>query len=208
MPRLGVTQQTAVLRANVVEVADSLLAEDSLPAPAGVARLVLLMGLPASGKSHFAGLLADRVSGVVVATDALRRRLFIAPSYGRAESATVFAVAHALAQRLLERGHVVIVDATNLRESHRAPLYALAKAASAPAILVRVVAPESAIRERLTLRAARSSPADASDADWAIYQLMVERQEEPSRPYLTVDSGGDLQTELARVEEAIRTASA
>src|SRR5207244_530853 len=84
-------------------------------------------------------------------------------------SATVFAVAHALAQRLLERGHVVIVDATNLRESHRAPLYALAKAASAPAILVRVVAPESAIRERLTLRAARSSPADASDADWAIY---------------------------------------
>ena len=207
MPRLGVTQQTSVLRANVAGIADSLIAEEGVPASTGPARLVLLMGLPASGKSHFARLLAERVGGVVVATDALRRRLFVAPSYVRSESSLVFAVARALVRRLLLRGHVVIVDATNLRERDRAPLYAEARAAAAPLVIVRIVAPELAIKDRLALRAARTSTADASDADWAIYQMMLRRYQEPSRPYLTIDTSGNLQAELVRIEEAIRLAS-
>jgi predicted kinase len=205
MSRSAVRQQTALLRANVDDIAESIVHTETRE-PVGRARLVVLVGLPASGKSHFAALLAERVGGIVVSTDALRRRLFIAPSYIREESRTVFALARAVARRLLARGHVAIVDATNLRESDRAPLYALAHQAETPLIVVRVVASEDAIRERLSLRAARSSPTDASDADLAVYRMMRDRYQEPTVPFLTVDSAADLERGLARVEEAIRSA--
>jgi predicted kinase len=203
--RAGVREQTALLRANVERVAEEM-ADEERAAPGGRPCLVVLVGLPAAGKSHFARALAARVGGVAVATDALRRRLFIAPSYAQAESHAVFALARAVARRLLARGHVVIVDATNLRERDRRPLYSLAR--DTALVIVRVVAPETLIRERLGTRAARVSAADASEADWAVYLTMRERYEEPSRPYLTVDTSGDLDAEVGRIEEAIRLASA
>ena len=206
MPRIGVRQQTALLRANVDALAEEVVREQTA-APAGRACLVVLVGLPASGKSHFAALLAERTGAVVVATDALRRRLFIAPSYVREESRTIFALARAVARRLLARGHVAVVDATNLREADRLPLYAVARTERAPLVVVRVVAPEDAIRARLAVRSSRASSRDASDADWDVYQLMLDRYEEPSVPFLTVDTATDLEGGLSRTEEAIRCAA-
>src|SRR5438093_9355931 len=164
MPRTGVAEQTAFVRAHVEEIARSLLAEEALPAPAATRALVVLIGLPASGKSHFGRLLARRIGGVVVSTDELRRRIFIAPSYVPTESRTIFALAHAVARRLLSAGHAVVFDATNLRERDRRPLYRVAREAGACVVAVRVVAPEVVARERLALRAARGRPDDASEA--------------------------------------------
>ena len=206
MPRNGVREQTAYLRASAASLAEAIAAETPAPAAMGRPCLVLLIGLPASGKSHVARLLAERVGAITVASDALRRRLFIAASYTPAETTAVFALAHELARRLLLRGHVVILDATSLQERQRAPLYAIARDASAPLVLIRVVASEAAIKDRLGRRGAGASPIDASDADWSIYQMMRERYEEPTRPYLTIDTSGDLDAELARAVEAIRLA--
>src|SRR5438093_2449949 len=158
MPRTGVAEQTAFVRAHVEEIARSLLAEEALPLPAGTRALVVLIGLPASGKSHFGGLLARRIGGVVVATDQLRRRIFIAPSYAPTESRTIFALGHAVAQRLLSGGHAVVFDATNLRERDRRPLYRIATESGACLVLVRVVAPEEVVRGRPARRAARGPP--------------------------------------------------
>ena len=206
MPKTGVKEQTALLRANIDQIAAAFVADE--PAAAATRRpcFVLLMGLPAPGKSHVAGLLAPRIDATVVATDTLRRRLFIAPSYSLDESSAVFALAHELARRLLTAGRVVIFDATNLRERDRAPLYAIARAASVPLLILRVIASEAAIRERLGVRAARVSASDASEADWSVYQMMRDRYEEPSREYVTLDTGTDLELEVARAEEAIRLA--
>ncbi len=206
MPRLGVTEQTAVVRRNVQEIARSLLDDDGLPPPSRCRVVVVLMGLPGSGKSHFGRLLAARRGAVVVASDALRRRLFVAPSYARSETRTVFAIAHAMTRMLLAEGRTVIFDATNLRERDRGPLYALAREAEAGLVLVRVTAPEPVIHERLAGRLARVAPEDASDADLRVYEVMRERFEEPSRPYLATDSSADLSAELARVAEAVRAA--
>ena len=208
MPHLGVTEQTTFVRRNVEEIARAMLEEDTSPAPSGCRVLVVLIGLPGSGKSHLARLLAQRLGAVVVATDQLRRRLFIAPSYVRLETRTVFALAHVLARRLLAERHTVIFDATNLRESDRRPLYALARGTEAGLVLVRAVAAEPTIRERLAGRQSRVSAADASDADVRVYEMMRERFEEPSRPVLVVETGGDLEREIARVSEVVRSACA
>jgi predicted kinase len=208
MPRLGVTEQTAFLLRNVEDIARSLLAEDSTrrPRPSGCRVIVVLMGLPGVGKSHFGRILAQELDAVVVASDALRRRLFVAPSYGLAETRAVFALAHAVARALLSEGHTVIFDATNLIERDRLPLYALARDAQAGVVLVRVTAAEAVIHARLAGRLAQAPGDDASEADARVYELMRERFEAPARPYLTVDTGADLAPAARRIAEAARAA--
>lgn len=208
MPRLGVTQQTAVIRHNVEAIARAFLAEEGPPVPSGCRALVALMGLPASGKSHFARLLAARLGAVIVASDLLRRRLFVAPSYARGETRTVFALAQAMARLLLLDGHTVIFDATNLRERDRRPLYALARAAGAGLVLVHVAAPEPVVRERLAIRSRRESPGDASDADARVFEMMRERYVPPARAFLTVASTSGLEAEVARVAAEVRRSCA
>lgn len=202
MPRLGVSEQTRLYARHVEEVARSLLEDGALPGPSGCRALVVLIGLPGSGKSHFARLLAARLGAVVVASDQLRRRLFVAPSYVREETRALFAVAHAMARRLLAEGHTVLFDATNLRELDRRPLYRLAEEAGASLVLVRVVAPEPEIYARLARRRS-GGPDDASDADTRVYETMRERYEEPSRPSLAVDTSADLAAAADRVAAVV-----
>lgn len=207
MPRPGVNEQTAFLSRNVDDVARSLLAEDSTrPRPSGCRVFVVLMGLPGAGKSHLGRVLAQDLGGVVVASDALRRRLLVAPSYSLGETRAVFALGHAVARALLNEGHTVIFDATNLTERDRLPLYALARDAQAGVVLVHVTAPEAVIHARLAGRLAQAARDDASEADLRIYEMMRERYEEPVRPHLTVDTGADLAPAARRVAEAARAA--
>ena len=77
------------------EQADVLVAqlrgEIGAPAvPAATSALVVLMGYPGVGKSHCARLLAARLGAAQVASDQLRTRLFIAPTYSDEENGAVF----------------------------------------------------------------------------------------------------------------------
>jgi predicted kinase len=206
--RGGVAQQTSYYWRHHEEVAASLTAEMEIPLARGRRALVALAGLPAAGKSHLARLLAERLGGVVVSSDGLRRRLFIAPSYARQETRAIFAVAHAIVRGLLRDGHVVIFDATNLRESDRRPLYRVAEQAGAAFLLVRVIAPEDEIYARLERRRAQGPPADASEADRRVYEALRERYEEPTCAYITVAASGDLEVGLAEVVAAVEAACA
>jgi predicted kinase len=207
VPRPGVTEQTAYLSRTVEDVARSLLDEDSTrPRPSGCRVFVVLMGLPGAGKSHFGRVLARELGGVLVASDALRRRLFVAPSYGLAETRALFALAHAVARALLSEGHTVIFDATNLTERDRLPLYAIAREAQAGLVLVHVTAAEAVIHARLAGRLAQPARDDASEADLRVYEMMRERLEEPAGPFLSVDTGADIASAARGVVEAVRAA--
>ena len=88
--------------------------------PHGRPALIVVMGLPGVGKSHCARLLCGRLGAAHVASDELRSRLFVAPSYADEENRAVFAAATAPVDALLREGHRVVVDATNLVASNRA----------------------------------------------------------------------------------------
>ena len=84
-----------------------------------MAALVLLSGLPGTGKTTFAAKLAPRLAAVVLESDRIRRELFPRRRYTRKESGQVFAVVRERAAATLAEGRSVIVDATNLREGER-----------------------------------------------------------------------------------------
>ena len=150
---------------------------------------IVLVGLPAAGKSRVAQELEARTGAVVLESDALRRLLFRRRTYSTAESQRLFAAIHGAAQELLEDGMSVVLDATNLNEEERTPLYEIAERTDAKLILVQVTAPESAIRRRLLRREAGGGNSEA-DAD--VYERMRDRAETMERPHYLVDTSQEI----------------
>ena len=167
---------------------------ETLPLPLPVLRpgLVIVSGLPGTGKSYFSRRLAQRVPLTVVESDAMRKALIPRPTYAPEESARVFAAVHGLIDALLSEGIPVLLDATTLLEAHRQPLYEIAQRRKAWAILVLTVAPSQEVRRRLDSRPVQAQRADSSDADWTVYERMRYAQEPTSRPHYRVDTTRDI----------------
>ena len=200
----AVLAQTRALAEHRSEVVAQLRAEIGLPArPNGRPALVILMGFPGVGKTHCARLLAARIGAAHVATDQLRSRLFIAASYAAEENRAVFTLAETLVDDLLAQGHVVVLDATNLIASNRAPMESVASRRGAALLHVLVVADDAEARARLAARAVARSEDDHSDADVGVYERMRERGFEAPERFVELRNGADLTSEIERVAAAL-----
>jgi len=164
-----------------------------LPSPRSTAALVVVSGLPGSGKSHFCRRLASRHPIARLESDALRKALFGQPTHSPEESRRLFAACHYVLDRLLGAGISALLDATNLREVHRRQLYAIADRHGAKLVLVSLRAPAAVVDERLAARARRSDPADLSAAGPEVYQRMRSLDEPIGRPHIVVDTSADIE---------------
>jgi predicted kinase len=161
---------------------------------------VLLVGLPGSGKSTFARRLAPLIDAVVLESDALRRLLFESPQHGDSESKRLFRAIQAVTLRLLIDHRSVVVDATNLRETHRKPFRDIAATAGARLQVVHLTAPEDVIFERLARRRDAPDPLDASRAYEGVYALLEQQQEAPRGRHLIIDT-----SDPVAIDAALRT---
>ncbi|MCH8051137.1 MAG: ATP-binding protein [Chloroflexi bacterium] len=171
----------------------------SLPEAVRRPALVILIGLPGSGKSHFARQLVKRYPAAILDSDALRSVLYESPLHTDQENARLFPAIRVLARRLLERRVPVVLDATNLKESHRQPSYHLAREAGARLVIVRLRAPFAVMRERLAKRDAARDPLDRSTADLRVLERMRRDYQRPRRPYLVVDTSQDSRHDLDKI---------
>lgn len=162
--------------------------------------LVLIVGLPGTGKSSFAAQLAARTRLVILESDALRRLIFPNPRYSAAESSRLFAAVHAAIDRLLAKGTPCLLDATNLTEAHRQPLYDIADARGAKLVIVEVVAPRQVVHQRLKDRAQQG--AANSEADVFVYERMRRQREEISREHIVVDTSQDVEPAVEQAAQA------
>ncbi len=170
-----------------------------VPPPQSRAALVMVTGLPGSGKTHFSRELALRYPLAHLSSDALRRALFDRPTHTTGESERLFAAVHALMERLLSRGVPVLLDATSLKEEHRHPAYEIARRTGASLVIVRTEAPEDVIRRRLDARLRGDDDGDASEATVQIYRRMKREAQPIQRPHITVNTSADLEPALQEV---------
>jgi predicted kinase len=176
---------------------------NGLPQPRVKPPLIMVSGLPGTGKSFFCRKLAEKLPFLILASDSLRRILFPTPQYDEQENKRLFSACHVLIEELLGKGIPVIFDATNLLEHHREYLYRAAERAGAKLILVWVEAPPEVVRQRLLTREAAAVPQSDSEAGWKIYNRMRPRREKISRNHLVVDTSQDI---TAAVDKIVRTA--
>lgn len=174
------------------------------PAAALHPALVVLVGLPGTGKTRLANELSQRTGAVSLESDAVRRQLFRERHYTRGENRRLFAAIHAAIGEFLANRASVILDATNLAERERAPLYAIAEQHRARLIVVHVTTPIDIVRARLEQRSA--SGLSHSEADLAVYERMQSRIEEIRRPHHVIDTSEDIELALdALTKEMMRS---
>ncbi len=191
----GIDADTARLR----EVLDGDLARSRVPPARPV--LLLLAGLPGTGKTHFARRLQERLSFVVLETDRLRKELVTSPRYTPGEHRRLLDACHMLTREYLASRHPVLFDATNLTERFREPFYRIAESLDLPLALVEVTAPREVVRRRLRSREAGLDPQTNSDAGWLIYCRMAPAWEPIVLEHHVVDSSKDITAVVEHVAD-------
>jgi predicted kinase len=167
--------------------------------------LVMLCGLPGTGKSHLARGLAGVLPFAIVESDQVRKILFPECNYSGEESRWVHRTCHALMAKLLRKGVRVIYDATNLHERHRELVYRLAEGEEVKLLIVKAVAPEAVAHDRLQGRhEGDADGGEPSEADWEVYRRMVRDVEPIGRNHIVVDTSQDLSPAITKLLRLIR----
>jgi aminoglycoside phosphotransferase family enzyme/predicted kinase len=163
-----------------------LLALSELETPSRRPCLVLIGGLPGTGKSTLARGLASHAGFSVIRTDEVRKEMASlagAPSsptgfgmgiYSPAWNERVYAECARRAEGLLFEGRKALIDASFGRESDRVHFIDLATCCGVPLILFLCRTEPDVVRARLDDR-----HGDVSDADWQIYLEAAARWDEP-----------------------------
>jgi uncharacterized protein len=150
--------------------------------------LVLVGGLPGTGKSTLARALESRADFEVVRSDQVRKELvkssgvegrkavagYASGIYTPEWTERTYEECLARADAALFAGNRVLIDASFRDESQRRRFLDLAARWSVPGILLICHADAAVVKTRLEERRA-----DVSDADWAIYLQAAERWEPP-----------------------------
>jgi predicted kinase len=169
--------------------------------------LVLLVGLPGTGKSRLARRLAASLDAQVVESDRVRKQLFAEPRYTGGEHAAVYGWCHTVLRSALMVGRNVIFDATNLEERIRRRVYDMVEQCNAGLFIIWVTCPPTVVQERLLRRQQAPEEDDLSDADWRVYLELRRRVEPIRRPHLVINSATGFDTLYQRVVERLRQAA-
>jgi predicted kinase len=175
------------------------------PTPEPLARVVLLVvsGLPGTGKSYFSRRMVERVPLTIVETDAMRKVLFPFPAHNGAENGRLFKACHTLIEYLLRGGTSVLFDATNLVEHNRERLYNIAHKTNSKLIMVRVEVPPEVAEERLRKREEGDGDEGNSAADISVYRRMVSLVEPIRRNHFAVDTSKDITPVIDKIIRAM-----
>jgi uncharacterized protein len=179
--------------------------------------LVLVGGLPGTGKSTIAQALAHHAGFAVIRSDQIRKELAHASGiaarhavdgyangiYTREWNERTYEECLARAEAALFEGKRVLVDASFRAESERQRFLDLAAQWSVPGILLICQADAAVVKTRLEARRD-----DVSDADWAIYLEAAQRWE-PPRPRTqqlchAIDSGPSDSSGFTQALEILR----
>jgi predicted kinase len=192
-----------------------LLALGELEAPGRKPCLILVGGLPGTGKSTLARALAERAGFRVIRSDVVRKELaglagkepgpsaFGEGVYAAEWTERTYTECLRRAEGLLFEGERVLVDANFREEVWRRAFLEAATRWGVPGTLLLCKAEPALVGERLARRRG-----DASDADWPVYLKAAEAWEEPgprTRSALqTVSTGGTVERALSQAADALR----
>lgn len=144
--------------------------------------LLILLGLPGSGKTTLAQALVPVLEAVHLSSDRIRRQLGQRGQYGQADKDRVYAQMAERAAEALVQGKPVVADATFAQAAHRSQLVEAAQQAACPIYVVYLQVPEAVVQQRL------QADRPESEADFAVYQQVKAQFAPIDQPHLILDT--------------------
>ena len=169
--------------------------------------LLILGGLPATGKTSIAGGLARAIKAVHLRIDSIEQAM---RNSGVVVSGPEgYVVAYAIAEDNLRLGHTVIADSVNPIEVTRAAWRQVAQRAGTRCVEIEIVCSDLAEHRRR----AETRRADIAGHRLPTWQAILDREYEPWQANIVVDTAGQrveanvsaLLARLEDVEPSLRT---
>ena len=145
--------------------------------------MILVCGLPGTGKTFFAERLAKSLEIRHLNTDGTRERLGLRGHYDPKVKEQVYQSMFALSGQYLKWGDDVLLDATFHKANRRRQALDTAREHGASVYVIQVEARELLVRNRL------DRPRADSEADEMVYHNLKDEREAILLPHLTLISG-------------------
>jgi predicted kinase len=155
--------------------------------------LVMVMGLPGSGKSFFAKALAREMGAEYLGSDELRKELGLMGKYSLDNKLTVYGEMFKRAKGIHKAGKSVVLDGTFFLQQVRDLVIYLTNSLSWKMSIIHILADEELITKRLSL------PRQDSEADLGVYQKIKSEFEPIQEKHLALPSvDGNLNENLEK----------
>jgi len=146
--------------------------------------IVIVFGLPGSGKSYFASRLAGMINAEYINSDKVRKTMFETSSYSKKEKLAVYnEMISQIAETVRKRENVVL-DATFYKNDVR-KRFVNEVENNDGIIFIEIWAEEHLIRERL------KRPRKHSEADFKVYKKIKKQWEPLKQTHLILQSTDD-----------------
>ena len=159
--------------------------------------LVLVCGLPATGKSTVSRNIAGKLKATILSTDIIRKQLFSKPTYSSEEKRLIYKAMFLVAEYLLRSDRNVVLDGTFYKRSLRQKVYNVSKKTGSRLAVVECRATNNNIKRRMSRRSKRKN--DLSDADYEVYKKIRGEFEPINRKHLVLDTSKSKQKNIEEI---------
>ena len=160
--------------------------------------IILICGLPGTGKTFLAHELSKHIDSTVLSTDKIRKELIHKPTYAPWERSLIYDVLFLLVKYLHSSGINCILDGTfNMEKSRYEVKYSL-NLTKEEFYIIECICPEDIIISRLISR-----KGDYSDATVSIYLKMKKIYEKIKGNHISINTAKPLDVNINQILEYI-----
>lgn len=142
--------------------------------------LILLYGMPGSGKTFFSRQLCEQVAAAHIQGDRIRDELFEKPTYSKEENHIVASLMSYMASEFLHAGISVVFDTNSMRLSQRRALRNLAIKSGAHTVLLWIqIDPDSAFKRASRRDKRKNDDHYAQEMDPATFRELLGGMQNP-----------------------------
>ena len=143
--------------------------------------IVIVLGLPGSGKSYFASRLAEVIQADYINSDQVRKEMFSKRMYSEQEKGAVYNAMLEKMKSVVQLNKDLVIDATFQREDSR-QLFIRQLRGKVEFFFIEITANPDLIRRRLK----KERP--FSEADFEVYELTRQQWQPLREPHLSLGS--------------------
>ena len=165
--------------------------------------IIVVSGLPGSGKSFFANKLSKVLDAEYISSDHTRKELNASGLYSFSDKLAIYLAMAENVRKAVKREKKVVVDATFYHHTMRDFFKQVAKEEKVPIYFILIETTEQIAKKRL------SEPREESEADYGVYVSIKNQFETYNFPHLELFSTNDniddmlrrTNQELAKIHE-------